>query len=74
MTDLHKKAERLAELPALRSWQESAKDKGPFQVPAYDEFALIVQEHEALSARLTEVEKGRDEARNALAAIRGDKT
>jgi len=53
----------LTSLPALRAWQEKARYDGPFQVPAYDDFALIVQEHEALSARLAEVERERDEAR-----------
>jgi hypothetical protein len=46
-----------AEQPALRDWQSKVYDKGPYQVPDYESFAAIVQEHEQMAAhieRLTE--------------------
>ena len=46
-----------AEQPALRKWQSKVYDKGPYQIPDYESFAAIVQEHEQMAAhieRLTE--------------------
>ena len=46
-----------AEQPALRNWQSKVYDKGPYQIPDYESFAAIVQEHEQMAThieRLTE--------------------
>jgi hypothetical protein len=39
----------LERMPVLRAWQASRHQSGPFQVPEYEDFAAIVQEHEALA-------------------------
>jgi hypothetical protein len=47
----------LSKQPALRNWQSKVYDKGPYQIPDYENFAAIVQEHEQMAAhieRLTE--------------------
>ena len=47
----------LSKQPALRNWQSKVYDKGPYQIPDYESFAAIVQEHEQMAAhieRLTE--------------------
>ena len=47
----------LSKQPALRKWQSKVYDKGPYQIPDYESFAAIVQEHEQMAAhieRLTE--------------------
>ena len=58
MDDLrHMKLRDLSKQPALRNWQSKVYDKGPYQVPDYESFAAIVQEHEQMAAhieRLTE--------------------
>jgi hypothetical protein len=54
MTQIGKKA--IERMPALRAWQASRHQAGPFQVPEYEDFAAIVQEHEALAAALDAAE------------------
>lgn len=43
-------SEDLVKQPALRNWQSKVYDKGPYQIPDYESFAAIVQEHEQMWA------------------------
>ena len=45
----------LAKQPALRKWQSKVYDKGPYQIPDYESFAAIVQEHERMAACIEEL-------------------
>jgi peptidoglycan hydrolase CwlO-like protein len=45
----------LSKQPALRNWQSKVYDKGPYQIPDYENFAAIVQEHERMAAHIEEL-------------------
>jgi hypothetical protein len=54
MTQINKQA--ADRMPVLRAWQAFKRQAGPFQVPDYEDFAALVQEHEALAAALDAAE------------------
>ena len=57
----------LTQIPALRSWQEWAAGRGPYQVPDYARFCEIVTEHEARRDRIEALTAERDALAEKLA-------